>query len=195
MGEAIDLVLDVISVGCGVYNLVKNIKAGNTKAAWGDAAGIGADLFCAVVPGLSAGVGVTKTVTKTTVNVVDGAADAVSTTKVAENVGEATLSYSKNSPVASSTTTQKGGENSHTILGKEMHKKYNPGEGYIKEFPLPSGKRADAVNIDKADVRELKPNNKRAIKAGEKQVKNYVNELKELYPDKKWEWHIDTYDK
>lgn len=46
-----------------------------------------------------------------------------------------------------------------------------------------------------ADVRELKPNNKRAIKAGEKQVKNYVNELKELYPDKKWEWHIDTYDK
>ena len=76
-----------------------------------------------------------------------------------------------------------------------MHKKYNSGEGYNKEFPLPSGKRADAVNIDKADVRELKPNNKRAIKAGENQVKNYVNELKDLDREKKWKWHIDTNDK
>ena len=34
-GEAIGFVMDVISVGCGVYNLVNNLKSGNTKAAWG----------------------------------------------------------------------------------------------------------------------------------------------------------------
>ena len=49
-GEAIGFVMDVISVGCGVYNLVNNLKSGNTKAAWGDVAGIGLDLVCAVIP-------------------------------------------------------------------------------------------------------------------------------------------------
>ena len=43
------------------------------------------------------------------------------------------------------------------------------------------------------DVRELKPDNQRAIKRGEKQVQGYMKELEELRPDKKWEWHVDTY--
>ncbi|MBE6235649.1 MAG: RHS repeat-associated core domain-containing protein [Bacteroidales bacterium] len=34
-GKAIDIIADVISIGCGIYNLAQNIKAGNTKAAWG----------------------------------------------------------------------------------------------------------------------------------------------------------------
>ena len=63
-GEVVGLAMDVISVGCGVYNLVKNIKAGNTKAACGDAAGIGVDLVCAIVPGLTVGAGATKTLGK-----------------------------------------------------------------------------------------------------------------------------------
>ena len=43
-GEAIDLIVDVISIGCGIYNLTKNIIAGNASEAWSDAAGIGVDL-------------------------------------------------------------------------------------------------------------------------------------------------------
>lgn len=39
-----------------------------------------------------------------------------------------------------------GGENVSTKLGREKHKEYNPGDDYIKEFRLPSGKRADAVS-------------------------------------------------
>lgn len=41
-----------------------------------------------------------------------------------------------------------GGENVSTKLGREKHKEYNPGDDYIKEFRLPSGKRADAVSPD-----------------------------------------------
>ena len=76
-----------------------------------------------------------------------------------------------------------------------MHKTYNPGEGYIKEYSLPSKRRADAVNLEKGDVRELKPNNAKAIKTGEKQVQEYMKELQAQFPDKNWEWHVDVYDK
>ena len=64
------------------------------------------------------------------------------------------------------------GETSHTKLGRKMHQEYNPG-----------------------DVRELKPNNPRAIKRGEQQVQAYKKELENKYPDISWEWHIDVYDK
>ena len=53
-----------------------------------------------------------------------------------------------------------------------MHQEYNPG-----------------------DVRELKPNNPRAIKRGEQQVQAYKKELENKCPDISWEWHIDVYDK
>lgn len=76
-----------------------------------------------------------------------------------------------------------------------MHKKYNPGQGYIKEYQLPSGKRVDAVSLEKGDVRELKPNNTKAIRKGEKQVLMYKNELQSLYPSVNWECHIDIYEK
>ena len=76
-----------------------------------------------------------------------------------------------------------------------MHKDYNPGDGYIKEFRLPSGKRVDAINFEKGDIRELKPNNSRAVQKGENQVKSYMNEVEKLYPSIKWEWHIDVYNK
>ena len=64
------------------------------------------------------------------------------------------------------------GETSHTKWGRKMHQDYNPG-----------------------DVRELKPNNPRAIKRDEQQVQAYKKELENKYPDISWEWHIDVYDK
>jgi len=39
-----------------------------------------------------------------------------------------------------STSKNTGGENAHTKLGREMYKKYNPGQGYIKEYQLPTEK-------------------------------------------------------
>ena len=52
--------------------------------------------------------------------------------------------------------------------------KYPP--GFKKEVSLPSGKRTDAYNSAKKEVRELKPNNPRASARGEKQVAEYCNE-------------------
>ena len=85
-GEAIDLIVDVISIGCGIYNLTKNIIAGNASEAWSDAAGIGVDLVCAIVPGLTVGSGVGKTVAKATLNAIDAGADASKTTGTATSV-------------------------------------------------------------------------------------------------------------
>ena len=59
-GEIIGTAIDVISVGVGIYNLAKNIKAGNSKAAWGDVAGIGLDLASVFIPGVSTGAGLVR---------------------------------------------------------------------------------------------------------------------------------------
>ena len=75
-GEAIGFVMDVISVGCGVYNLVNNLKSGNTKAAWGDVAGIGLDLVCAVIPGVTINAGTAKTLAKSSLEIADRVVDA-----------------------------------------------------------------------------------------------------------------------
>jgi RHS repeat-associated protein len=64
--------------------------------------------------------------------------------------------------------------------------------GYQTEFTLPSGKRADAVNFGKREVRELKPDNARAIKRGTKQVEAYRQELEKEYGGK-WTAAVDTY--
>ncbi len=80
-----------------------------------------------------------------------------------------------------------------TKAGREAHQNYEPCPGYEKEVTLPSGKRADAVNKQKGMVKELKPNNPRAIQRGKKQVEGYRQELQNKYPKKKWKTKIDTY--
>ncbi|MEW6747783.1 MAG: hypothetical protein AB1486_34075 [Planctomycetota bacterium] len=77
-------------------------------------------------------------------------------------------------------------------MGRQAHKDYDPGPGYEKEVTLPSGKRADAVNAETRDVRELKPDNPRAVKRGEKQVEGYRKELGETTGEK-WTSGVDTY--
>lgn len=85
------------------------------------------------------------------------------------------------------------GETASTKKGKEEHKKYNPGPDYKLNSRLPSGKRPDAYSLRLGKVRELKPNNRKAIKRGEKQVEGYKQELEKLYPDKNWKSYVDTY--
>ncbi|WNG61417.1 hypothetical protein F0U59_46945 [Archangium gephyra] len=85
------------------------------------------------------------------------------------------------------------GETETTKRGRQAHTDWQPGEGYEKEVRLPSGRRADAVNAEKKDVKELKPNNPRAIKRGEKQVETYRRELEEKRGGQ-WTGQVETYE-
>jgi hypothetical protein len=67
------------------------------------------------------------------------------------------------------------------------------GPSYQKEFTLPSGRRADAVNFEKRHVIELKPNNPKAIAKGKRQATKYMEELQPIYGGK-WTYSIETYD-
>ncbi len=64
-----------------------------------------------------------------------------------------------------------------------------------REFTLPSGRRADAVNLRMREVVELKPNNPRAIAGGQRQLEAYARELEELYPGAPFTRRLETYDR
>ena len=93
----------------------------------------------------------------------------------------------------------KNGETNATKLGKEAHKAYHP-EGYDTERKLTKliddeGKEyyPDALDRENKIIRELKPNNARKIREGERQAQNYKKIL-ENQTDEKWRTVIDTYD-
>jgi hypothetical protein len=89
----------------------------------------------------------------------------------------------------------RGGESSAAARGRQAHRDWDPGPGYEKEVTLPSGRRVDAINWETHEVIELKPNNPRAIREGEKQLQDYLDELNEAYPgDKPWTGRVETYD-
>ena len=88
------------------------------------------------------------------------------------------------------------GENEYAKAGREAHKNHDPGPGYEKEVTLPSGRRADVVNQKKATVRELKPNNPRAIRKGQRQVEKSRQELQRSDPKQRvWKGRVDTYER
>jgi hypothetical protein len=84
------------------------------------------------------------------------------------------------------------GETEATKRGRQAHKDWDPGDGFEKEVRLPSGKRADAVNPETQEVKELKPDNPRAIKRGERQVEEYRRELEETEGGS-WKGTVETY--
>jgi hypothetical protein len=86
------------------------------------------------------------------------------------------------------------GETAATRLGRYMHKVWDYGPGFRKEFTLPSGRRVDALNFQTRQVVELKPNNPRAVRLGERQVARYLEELNETYPGEvPWTGSVVTY--
>jgi Restriction endonuclease fold toxin 9 len=87
---------------------------------------------------------------------------------------------------------KENGETEATKRGRQEHKDWDPGEGFKKEVKLPSGKRADAVNHETQEVKELKPDNPRAIKRGERQVEEYRRELEEAEGGS-WKGTVETY--
>ncbi|PZF75504.1 hypothetical protein DK847_18495 [Aestuariivirga litoralis] len=86
------------------------------------------------------------------------------------------------------------GETASTARGRQAHQNYKDalGDGYDDRLRLPSGKRPDAVDLTKREVRELKPDNPKAISRGQKQVETYRKELESLYGGS-WKSYVDTY--
>jgi hypothetical protein len=91
-------------------------------------------------------------------------------------------------------TFASGGDSALAARGREAHENYKnalPGD-YDHQVTLPSGKRPDAVNWKTKDVRELKPDNPKAISRGQRQVDKYRQELEDVTGDS-WSTHVDTY--
>jgi RHS repeat-associated protein len=101
---------------------------------------------------------------------------------IKKNLAKGTLKGSQNPKVAES-----------AARGRQVHKDYDYGPGFEKEVTLPSGKRADAINWEKREVVELKPNNPNAIRRGERQVEGYRQEL-EATTGECWSCRVETYD-
>lgn len=91
-------------------------------------------------------------------------------------------------------TFASGGESNLARRGRKAHESYKNAlpPDYDHQVTLPSGKRPDAVSWEHRDVRELKPDNSKAISKGERQVEKYRRELEEL-TDEPWSSHVDTY--
>jgi len=97
---------------------------------------------------------------------------------------------------SANTETPKNGETPSTKIGKDAHANYNPGSNYSTDRPtnrLDNNKIPDAVDGANKIVRELKPNNPRAIREGINQVKKYADQLKRQFGGK-WRTAVDTYD-
>jgi hypothetical protein len=86
----------------------------------------------------------------------------------------------------------KAGETAFTQIGRAAHKAWDAGEGFVKEFTLSSGKRADAVNMLTKTVKELKPDTPQAIARGARQVTQYVKELEQQFGGT-WTAIVETY--
>jgi RHS repeat-associated protein len=78
--------------------------------------------------------------------------------------------------------------------GRAIHKSYDYGLGFARELRLPSGRRADAVNLETREVLELKPNNPRALQRGQRQLEGYLDELEQNYGGG-WTGRVIPYDR
>ena len=88
----------------------------------------------------------------------------------------------------------RGGETAATRNGRRAHNNYATalGSNFDTKVVLPSGKRPDAVDWANRQVRELKPDNPRAIARGQNQVDKYKSELESMDIEP-WTAIIDTY--
>lgn len=78
--------------------------------------------------------------------------------------------------------------------GRDVHRNWDYGPGYVKEYMLPNRMRIDAVNFDDFIIKELKPNSPSAIKKGQKQLDEYLKIINDLFPGP-WKAEIVTYER
>lgn len=91
-------------------------------------------------------------------------------------------------------TAARGGESGAAAFGRQVHRVYNYGPGFRKEFTLGSGRRPDAINFRTREVVELKPNNPAGIRRGQRQLEVYRRDLQQQFPGQEWRTRIETYD-
>jgi len=89
-------------------------------------------------------------------------------------------------------TAKKNGETIATAAGRKAHTDWDPGVGFDKEVTLPGGYRADAVNEAARAIKELKPDNPKAIKRGEAQLKDYIKAAEAKFGGI-WTGIVETY--
>ncbi len=93
-------------------------------------------------------------------------------------------------------TSGSGGETAATRAGRSAHKSYENtlggGDYQFNRALLDTGLRPDAVSFSQRIVRELKPDNPKAIARGWRQVKRYRDILEER-TGMTWTAHVDTY--
>jgi RHS repeat-associated protein len=103
--------------------------------------------------------------------VLDGGATAYSLKGPIENVSGTSRAPTANASVKTS------GEPAQLKAGKAAHAAEPVRPGEKAEVRTPSGKRMDRYNSDKAHIREIKPNNARGEKSGQKQLQGYKKEM------------------
>jgi hypothetical protein len=94
-----------------------------------------------------------------------------------------------------------GGESSSAAYGRAEHKYWEENSIYGEEFDAEqsftdgAGNRIkiDAVDYQNFKIKELKPDNARAIQRGKTQIKRYVNFLERIFPGTKWSGEVVTY--
>jgi RHS repeat-associated protein len=97
-------------------------------------------------------------------------------------------------------TSSTSGENSAARSGRAMHRQYSATmqqQGYTTNSNIPnSNLRPDAIRINGrvGIIRELKPNNFRAIQRGRQQLARYVQAAQKAWPNvRRWVTAVDTY--
>lgn len=88
----------------------------------------------------------------------------------------------------------RGGETAAAAAWRRAHGNYGTtlGSEHDTRVRLPSGRRPDAVNWGTPEVRELKPDNPRTVRRGERQVERYRQELEEVTGEP-WTSVVDVY--
>lgn len=100
--------------------------------------------------------------------------------KNSDDMGEASCKAGGDAPAAPKKT---GGENPYTKHGRDEHKRIQDeykakDPDWSAEHKLDDGKRVDLYNTRTGEVLEIKPDNARAVRQGEKQVEGYAEKLR-----------------
>jgi RHS repeat-associated protein len=97
-------------------------------------------------------------------------------------------------PPVSVVPRTRGGESPAAAAGRRAHQNYGTALGpkFDTRVTLPSGRRPDAVDWTNREVRELKPDNPRAVSRGERQVEKYRLELENVTGES-WTSTVDVY--
>ncbi len=103
---------------------------------------------------------------------IPGTGVAIKAAKTTSKVAEAVRAAEHASEVVA--TKAVNGETKATAIGRRAHKEEPLPPGFEREVQIPGTKRRmDGYNAETKEIIEIKPNNKRKIREGEKQVKEY----------------------